>query len=89
MARSALQASNVNDTGWVRVSGSSNVAKVRHIGAPINQLHIRFKAGGGGFYSDVPRDVFRRMVNAASKGKFVWRVLRNNGQDNVYPYTRM
>lgn len=81
--KSATKAANVDDTGWKKVN-SSNVAKIRHIGAPINQLHIRFKKGGGGFYSDCPRPVFARMMAAASKGKFVHRVLIP-----TYDYTRM
>lgn len=73
---------------WVKVS-SSNVAEVAHTGFPTNQLHIRWKRGGRGYYIGVERAVYRRMLAAASKGKFVHRVLRNNGADNVYAYVAL
>lgn len=73
---------------WVRVD-SSNVKAVAHTGAPSNQLHIKFKNGGQGYYIGVPRAVYHRILAAASKGKFVWRVLRGNGGDNVYGYVKL
>lgn len=72
-AEKAMQQAS-RDSGWISVV-SSNVKQIRHMGSPDNRLFIRFKSGGSGFYSDVPRDVFYRMTRAASKGKFVHRVL--------------
>lgn len=80
--------SGVYGLQWVRVR-SSNVREIAHTGAPTNQLHIRFRNGGQGYYIGVPRSYYHRMLAAASKGKFVWRVLRNNGADNVFGYVRL
>ena len=79
-AEKAMQQAS-RDSGWITVV-SSNVKRIRHMGAPDNRLFIQFKSGGSGFYSGVPRDVFYRMTRAASKGKFVHRVLIPN-----YDYT--
>lgn len=78
-AKAAQQASR--DTGWVSVS-SSNVLQIRHMGHPDNRLFVRFKGGGGGFYSGVPRDLYYQMTRAASKGKFLHRRLKG-----TYPWT--
>lgn len=78
MARSALQAQNIRDTGWVRVR-STNVARIRHIGAPVNELYVQFKDGGTYAYEGVDYRVWNRMKDAASKGKFVHRVLIKQG----------
>lgn len=67
---------------WVSVS-SSLVKAIAHIGG---KLYIRFKGGEEAEYDNVPREVYRRMLASASKGKFVWRVIRGNGRDNVYTF---
>jgi len=72
----ALQQAS-RDSGWISVV-STNVLQIRHMGAPDNRLFVKFKGGGQGFYSDVPRDVFYRMKIASSKGKFLHRVLKQN-----------
>lgn len=69
------------DTGWVDVV-SSNVRRIRHMGAPDNRLFVQFKGGGSGYYSNVPRDVYYQMTRAASKGKFLHRRLKG-----TYPWT--
>lgn len=70
----ARKASALDDTGWVQVS-SSNVARARHLGAPSNTMLIRFRSGAAYAWYDVPRFVWHRFLAAASKGKFVHRVL--------------
>lgn len=70
------KASAVDDTGWEKVSGSSNVDWIRHQGAPVNTLFVKFKGSGQRYaWYNVPRSVYLRMKAAASKGKFVHRVL--------------
>ena len=70
---------------WTRVS-STNIRAVAHTGAPSNVLYVEFKSGKIAHYDAVPREVFRRMLNSASKGKFLWRVIRNNGADDLYSW---
>lgn len=72
-AKKALHQAKL-DTGWVSVS-SSWVAAIRHMGSHDGRLFVRFHNGGSGFYSGVPRDVYYRMFRAASKGKFLHRVV--------------
>ncbi len=73
-AAKALDAAK-RDTGWVDVR-SSNILQIRHSGAPVNRLSVRFHGGGSGYYSDVPRDIYYQMTRAASKGKFLHRRLK-------------
>lgn len=70
---------------WVAVA-SSFVRAVAHTGTPKNKLYIRFKGGEVAEYDDVPRSVYNRLLAASSKGKFVNRVIRNNGKDNLYTF---
>lgn len=76
---------SARDTGWKNVS-STNVLRIRHMGAPLNQLYVQFKNGGTYVYDGVDADTYYRMLRAASKGKFVWRVLRGGRKTNP-PYT--
>ena len=54
---------------------SSNVASFGY-DAPTRRLLVMFKRGGG-FYLDVPPEVFTRMKKASSKGAFVHRELKD------------
>jgi hypothetical protein len=65
------------DSDWVYVQ-SSNVWRIRYVGPPESKLYVDFHGGGGGYYSGVFRDVFARMLQASSKGKFVHKVLKAN-----------
>lgn len=84
MPRSEKQALNIRDTGWKKVS-SSNVKRIRHIGSPVNQLYVQFHNGATYVYDGVDADTYYRMWRAASKGRFVWRVLRGGRVANP-PY---
>ena len=75
--------SALDDTGWVKVA-SSNVRMIRHQGAPVNTLFVKFADGSRYAYFNVPRDVYRRMLNSASKGQFVHRVLSAYEYEKVY-----
>jgi hypothetical protein len=60
------------DLEWVDVR-STNVKSVAH---KDGKLYVAFVSGRTGVYTGVPREVYRRMIRAASKGKFVHRVLK-------------
>lgn len=72
---------------WVPVS-SSNVAAIAYDSRE-KLLYVQFHSGSVYVYYDVPPQVYLSFVNAPSKGQFVWRVLRNQGRDNAYRYSRV
>lgn len=67
---------------WVRVK-SSNVSAIQYW-LENKSLFVRFKSGATYVYNPVPRAAARDMFEAGSKGKFVWRRLRDR-----YPYARL
>jgi hypothetical protein len=79
------------DENWQHVT-SSNVESVAY-NPKFNRLYVEFKRRKGGHavyqYEDVPKDVHSNMMNAASKGKFVYYVLRNHGTDSEYAYRQI
>lgn len=72
------RAAVLDDTGWVQVR-STNVRRVRHLGAPVNTLLVRFADGSVYAYYNRGRSVYHRMIASASKGRFVARVLTPGG----------
>ncbi len=71
---------------WTSVS-SSNVQALRFLGR--DRLEVMFLSKGRWprsiyAYFGVPVDFYYQMLNASSKGKFVWRHLRG-----AYPYARL
>ncbi len=67
-------------TDWISVS-SSNVDAIRWVGGEFG-LNIRFLSGWL-YYFAVPYAMFESMLNAPSKGKFVWQLRRSQ-----VPYRR-
>ena len=54
---------------------SSSIAAVGY-DAELHELHVRFVGGATYAYLDVPGDVFRSLLQSASKGAFVNRELK-------------
>lgn len=62
---------------------SSNIFS---IGYKDGVLEIKFHHGGLYQYKGASQELFDRMLNAESKGKFFWRYIRDNIR---YPYKRV
>lgn len=79
------------DENWQHVH-SSNVSSVAY-NPSFHRLYIEFKRRKGGHsvyqYEDVPPDIHDQMLAAASKGRFVYYVIRNNGSDSEYAYRQI
>lgn len=67
---------------------SSNVAAVGYH-PDFRRLYVRFKNGQAYRYEDVPAEVYRMLMVADSKGGFIHRVIRGNGSDSIYAYSRV
>lgn len=65
---------------------SSNVAVVAY-NWTAHRAFVSFKNGGLYAYEGVPEGVWLGFVHAPSKGQYLWRIIRNNGQDNRYACT--
>jgi hypothetical protein len=63
---------------------SSNLASVGY-DPESAVLEIEFKSGGIYEYSGVPQSVYDGLMNAASKGKYFYRYIKNSG----YPYSKI
>ena len=63
---------------------SSNLASVGY-DPESAVLEIEFKSGGIYEYSGVPQSVYDDLMNAASKGKYFHRYIKNSG----YPYSKI
>jgi len=63
---------------------SSNLSSVGY-NSESAVLEIEFKSGGIYQYSGVPQDVYDGLINAASKGKYFHRYIKNSG----YPYSKV
>lgn len=70
-------------TEWIPVQ-SSNVGAIRWVGGDYG-LQVRFKKKGWEYAYRVPYSTFQDMLEASSKGSFVWYALRIPG----VPYTRL
>ena len=62
---------------------SSNVAAIGYE-AETCTLFVRFNDGSLYKYDDVSLETYRSFISASSKGRFVWRQLRDK-----YPYSRI
>lgn len=51
---------------------SSNVVAV---GYDENDLYVDYKSGSY-VYRDVPKDIYKELLNAESKGKYIWAKVR-------------
>lgn len=82
---------NWYDEDWKHVT-SSNVNSVAY-NPDFHRLYIEFKRRKGGHavyqYENVPPNMHENLMNAASKGKFVYYVLRNNGTDSEFAYKQI
>jgi hypothetical protein len=52
-------------------------------------LYVRFLSGALYRYYEVLPEVWEAFQMADSKGQFVWRMLRNWGNDDTYEYERL
>jgi hypothetical protein len=68
---------------WTNTPESSNVSAIK-FNDKTRELDVRFKDGSEYQYSGVQPNVGNGMPFAASKGKYVWQVLRDK-----YPYKRV
>lgn len=57
---------------------SSNLEWVAYDEAE-KHLYIKFLSGGVYRYFDVERDIFEKLLNADSKGRFFWAFIRRPG----------
>lgn len=87
---SAAGSTNVADFGWqpldadvlaeylaaVETYGSPQYAALAFRGDPEGVLAVTFRNGATYQYAPVPLNVFVGMLNAGSRGRFVWDVLR-------------
>lgn len=64
----------INSNKYIRVK-SSNVAKIRYEKAA-RRLWVTFKNGAEYHYNSVMTPLAKQMFNAASQGKFVWKIRR-------------
>lgn len=64
----------------MRYVDSSNLDQIGYDGDSM-ELHIVFKSGAHYVYRDVPSIVYEGLVEAASKGSYLNREVKN-----VYPY---
>lgn len=79
----------MNDEGIVYIDvQSSNVAAVGYDTA-FSRLWVKFDSGAVYKYERVPSYVYLDFLRAPSKGVFLWEVIRGNGTDSVYAYTRV
>lgn len=69
----AIEATDVDSSHIVTIEFSSN-----------NHLYIKFKNGAVYEYDRVPEALVRRMLEVDSKGKFLWRYIRDR-----YPYRKV
>lgn len=67
----------------MRAVTSSNVAAIGYDKASLT-LQVRFLNGSLYHYHEVPVKLWNRFRRARSKGKFIWKNLRD-----VFPYTRI
>ena len=67
---------------WISVD-SSNLEAVKY-DPEKEQLAIRFKGGRTYLYGGVPPSVFLDLLDAPSKGKYVWKHIRDR-----YAYTEI
>ena len=94
--KNKLRNQNRKDSRWftdnlVRVK-SSNVWGYSYDipeDSDVGTLYVGFKSPKGGKgdvyrYYDVPLKVYRKLITAPSKGRFVWRALRN-----TYKYSKL
>jgi hypothetical protein len=95
----ATGSSNVASFGWqptdpgeladfaaaVAAHGSPEYAALGYPGNPAGVLTVTFLNGSTYQYSPVPLSVFVDMLNAPSRGSFVWAVLRRGGYSYVGP----
>jgi len=79
------------DEDWHTVT-SSNVQSVAY-NPTFKRLYVEFKRKKGGHsvyqYENVPDDIHDALMQASSKGKFVYYVLRNHGTDSDYSYRQI
>lgn len=69
---------------WVSVT-SSNVHSIAYA-EDFARLYVKFNNGTMYVYHYVPPLVFSQFQTASSKGRFVWKEIRNEGRDDIYPY---
>jgi hypothetical protein len=67
---------------------SSNVRAVAYT-ADFSYLWVRTASGRAYLYEQVPEGIYRGFLSAPSKGKYYFRVVRNDGRDDVYPVRRV
>ena len=67
---------------------SSNVASIGY-DAPSMLLEVEFLSGAIYRYYNVSESVWTGFRRASSKGRYVWRSLRNYGADDAYTYSRV
>jgi hypothetical protein len=57
----------------IPIAKSSNVS---HVGYENGSLAVQFHDGGLYHYSDVPQDIYLRLLSAPSKGSFLHKVVK-------------
>lgn len=67
---------------------SSNVSAVGYDPA-FRRLWVRFKSGDVYAYDGVPSHVYLDFLRAPSAGQYLWRVVRANGTDSLYAYSKV
>jgi hypothetical protein len=86
------------DLTWIEADGSTNVYRFAYDPESL-QLHVMFwplnasgKRSGKQshyVYFKVPRRVFEGLMQAKSRGEYVYWIIRNGGYDNRFLYDRM
>jgi hypothetical protein len=67
---------------WIYVD-SSNIEAVCYFDDK-NELQVRFLNGSTYSYSDVPQEIYDELINAASKGSYLNRMIKG-----VYNYQKL
>lgn len=72
---------------WRNVS-STNVARGAYV-PDFHRLFLEFKSGAVYKYEGIEPGMWQGFVSAPSKGRWVYYLLRNRGQDDFYAYERV
>ncbi|HYE77937.1 MAG TPA: KTSC domain-containing protein [bacterium] len=73
-----VSSSNVEAVGW---NGQFGLLRIRF---GVDKPAVTYEYG-----PDFPVRVYRALMDAPSKGTFVWEEIRNFGADDRYPYSRV